>query len=62
MTHCEIQFNPSTGQMVVSRGAHLLDTLFEGRKGVHAVDRTTGYRYIITQTGEELTMNRVTVH
>lgn len=62
MTHCEIQFHPSTGQMTVSRGAHLLDSLFEGRQGIHAVDRTTGHRYIITQSGEELATNRVTVH
>lgn len=62
MTHCEIQFHPSTGQMTVSRGAHLLDSLFEGRQSVHAVDRATGHRYIITQSGEELTTNRVTVH
>lgn len=62
MDHCEIQFHPETGQLMICSGAHLLGDLDEGRLGLHAFDRTTGHRYIITQKNDELFTNKITVH
>lgn len=62
MDDCVIQFHPTTGQLMVHQGEDNFGAMFDSGSTLQAYDRQTGARYMLSVRGEEVEVEKVTLH